>query len=295
MTSSLWSLVELAARPLERDERDAVLGDSVEAGDSSRQALAAVLGLVLRRQLLLWKSWRPWLAAFGFAVPCTWLLMAVSLSVTCTSERLLGLNISHWAPTGHEGFLLLLCHVLLLVAWSWTSGFAIGSLSPRTLWTNAALFLLLAHNLQHMSIVAAPVEAMHGAVAGGFPFRSSFLPLVQLAPFLFVLPAVWGVRRGMRAVQLRRSPALLLAVTITILMTAAWTSSALWIFNWLLLCPAWFLVATARNSGSTDLIVPRDPSCGLAGPGNVHPGVTRSTSGSSQSRSGTRNDRHMPC
>ena len=61
MTSSLWSLVELAARPLDRDERDAVLGDSLEAGDSSWRALSGVLGFVLRRQFLLWKSWRPWL------------------------------------------------------------------------------------------------------------------------------------------------------------------------------------------------------------------------------------------
>lgn len=247
MTSSLWPLVEFVARPLHRDERDAVLGDSLEAGYSPWQTLSGVLGFVLRRQLLLWKSWRPWLAAFGFAAPCTWLLMIVSLSVTCTSERLLGFNVGHWAPTGNEGCFLLLCHVFLLVAWSWTSGFAIGSLSPRTLWTSAALFLLLAQYLHHMYIVAAPVEAMHGALAGSFPFHGSFLPLARLAPFLFVVPAVWGVRRGMRVVQLRRGPALLLALTIAILMTAAWINNALWVVNWLLICPAWYLVATARK------------------------------------------------
>ena len=248
MTSSWWSLVEFAARPLERDEREAVIGDSVEAGDSSWQALSGVLGFVLRRQLLLWKSWRPWLAAFGFAAPSTWLLMTVSLSVTCTSERLLGLNLGHWAPTGHEGIFMLLCHVFLLVAWSWTSGFAIGSLSPRTLWTSAALFLLLAQYLHRMYIVAAPVEAMHGAVAGGFPFHGSFPALAPLAPFLFVLPAVWGVRQGMRKVQLQLIPALLLAATITLLTASAWINNALWVFNWLLLCPALYLVATARRS-----------------------------------------------
>src|ERR1700751_3107739 len=190
--TNAWPLVESAARLLYRDERDAVLGDSLEAGDSPWPALSGVLGFVLRRQLLHWKSWRPWLAAFGFAVPCTWLLMTVSLSVTCTSERLLGLNLGHWAPTGPEGFILLLCPVILLVAWSWTSGFAIGSLSPRTLWINAALFLLLAQFLHHMYIVAAPVQTMHGAVAGTFPFHGSFPSLAPLAPFLFVLPAVWG-------------------------------------------------------------------------------------------------------
>src|ERR1700758_5662533 len=106
--TNTWPLVESVARLLDRDERDAVLGDSLEAGDSPWQALSGVLGFVLRRQLFVWRSWRPWLAALGFGV-CTWLLMEVSLSVTCTSERLLGLNLGHWAPTGHEGIFLLLC------------------------------------------------------------------------------------------------------------------------------------------------------------------------------------------
>ena len=243
MTSPLWSLVEFAARPLDRDERDAVLGDSLEAGERPSQALFSILGLVLRRQILLWKGWRPWLAAFGFAAPCTWLLMTVSLSVTCTSERLLGLSIGHWAPTGNEGFALLACHIFLLIA------FAIGSLSPRTLWTSAALFLLLAQYLHHMYIVAAPV-AMHGAAAGAFPFHGSFFALAWLAPFLFVLPAVLGVRGGMRRVQLRLPSAVLLAAAITFLTASAWINNALWIFNWLLLCPALYLVATARRSES---------------------------------------------
>jgi hypothetical protein len=250
MTSPLWSLVEFAARPLDRDEREAVLGDSLEAGERPGQALFSILGLVLRRQILLWKSWRPWLAAFGFAAPCTWLLMTVSLSVTCTSERLLGLSVGHWAPTGNEGFALLACHIFLLIAWSWTSGFAIGSLSPRTLWTSAALFLLLAQYLHHMYIVAAPIAPMHGAAAGAFPFHGSFFALARLAPFLFLLPAIWGVRQGVRTLQLNFGPAGLLAATMAVLMLAAWTSNALWIFNWLLLGPGLYLLATSRRSRS---------------------------------------------
>jgi len=249
MTGAAWPptvavLVESVARLLDPNERDAVLGDSLEAGEGPSRALFSILGLVLRRQLLLWKSWRPWLAAFGFAVPCTCLLMAVSLSVTCTSERLLGIGLSHWAPTGNEGIFLLLCHVLLLIAWSWTSGFAIGSLSPRTLGTNAALFLLLAQYLHHMYIVAAPAEAMHGAL------HVSFYALARLAPFLFVLPAVWGVSHGVRTLRLNFGVAGLLAATMALLMLAAWTSRALWVFNWLLLVPALYLLATSRRSRS---------------------------------------------
>ena len=253
MTGAAWPptvavLVESAARLLDSNERDAVLGDSLEAGEGPGRALFSILGLVLRRQLLLWRSWRPWLAAFGFAVPCTGLLMMVSLSVTCTSERLLGISISHWAPTGHEGIFLLLCHVILLIAWSWTSGFAIGSLSPRTLWTSAALFLLLALYLHHLYIEAEPVGAIRGATAGGFLFHGSIVALARLAPFLFLLPAIWGVRQGMRTLRLNFGTAGLLAAAMAVLMLAAWTSNALWIFNWLLLGPALFLLATACDS-----------------------------------------------
>jgi hypothetical protein len=226
MTSSLWPLVEFVARPLHRDERDAVLGDSLEAGDTPWQALCGVLGFVLRRQVLLWKNWRPWLAAFGLAVPTSLLLMYVSVSVTCTSERLLGFDPGPWAPTGHEGILLLLCHIFLLLSWSWTSGFAVGSLSPRTLWCNATLFLLLAQFF-----------ALHIC----FPSVSKF------APFLFLLPAIIGVRQGVQGLRITLAPASILAAAITVLMISAWSSGALWIFNWLLICPAWYLVATARK------------------------------------------------
>jgi hypothetical protein len=232
MTSSLWSLVEFAGRPLDRDERDAVLGDSLEAGDGIWQALLSVLGLVFRRQISLWRSWRPWLAVFVFGVPSTVLLMYVSVSVTCTFDRLMGFQISHWAPTGHEGFALLLCHIFLLIAWSWTSGFTLGSLSPRTLWLNATLGLFLAlyfaNHFRHFGSAS----------------------IANLSPFLFLVPTIWGVRQGMRTIRLRLAPAFLLAATMTILMISAWTNSALWIFNWPLLVPAWFLVATARRSST---------------------------------------------
>lgn len=231
MTSNLWPLVELAARPLERDDRDVVLGDSLEAGDSPLQALSGVLGFVLRRQILLWKSWRPWFAVFIFGVPSTILLMYVSVSVTFTFDRLMGIKVGQWAPTGHEGFAMLLCHICLLITWSWTSGFTLGSLSPKTLWLNAALFVLLGFD---------KVDHFH---LGAF-FR--------LCPFLFLVPALWGIRQGMRTVRLRFAPAFLLAATITVLMIAAWTDNALWVFNWLLISPAWFLVAMACRSDNGD-------------------------------------------
>src|SRR5208282_4963318 len=81
MTAWNWPLVEVAARLLERDEREAVLGDLLEARESAWDALTGVLGLAFRRQAQLWKSWRPWLAGFGVTLPSSFLLMGTSLSV----------------------------------------------------------------------------------------------------------------------------------------------------------------------------------------------------------------------
>jgi hypothetical protein len=226
--SPAWSMVEFAARPLSSDEREAILGDSLEAGESAWQTLCGVLGLMLRRHLLLWKSWRPWFAAL-FAILCSLLLMYVSISVTCTSERLLGYKLGHWAPTGNEGLPMLLCHVFLLIAWSWTSGFAVGSISPRTLGWSAAVCVFM-------------------GVRFGMYEHLSVSPFYAL---LFVAPAIWGVRQGLRRLRLPFRTASLLAATMIILTTAAWIDNALWIFNWLLLWPALFLVATATRSGAT--------------------------------------------
>jgi hypothetical protein len=155
--------------------------------------------------------------------------MFVSESVTCTSERLIGLRVSHWAPTGNEGLGLLLCHIFLLIAWSWTSGFAVGSISRRTLWPTAALCsLLCSFTVAHFHLASVS--------------RFSLL--------LFVVPAICGLRQGAQGLRVRVAPAFILAAAITVLMISAWNSEALWVFNWLLICPAWYLVATAQRPDS---------------------------------------------
>ena len=125
-----------------------------------------------------------------------------------------------------------MCHIFLLLAWSWTSGFTLGSLSPRTLWLNATLGLLLAlyfaNHFRHFGSES----------------------LTNFSPYLFLLPAIWGIRQGIRTVRLTRGPAFLLAITMTALTTAAWIDNALWIPNWFLLVPAWYLVAAARRPPS---------------------------------------------
>lgn len=59
MTRTHWALVETVARLLESREREAVLGDLREIGEGAWCGSLDVLGLVIRRQFLHWKSWRP--------------------------------------------------------------------------------------------------------------------------------------------------------------------------------------------------------------------------------------------
>jgi hypothetical protein len=220
-----WLLVELASKLMEREEREVVLGDLVEANESAGQALLDVIGLLLRRRAALWKDPKPWFAGFGLALPGSYLLMYVSLSVSCTYQRLIYHKIfDARSPTGHEGFLLLLCHIFLLIAWSWAGGYVVGSISRRTLWVSAALCVF-----SYAFCLAT----------------SCSLPASRSCLFLFLLPAIVGIHHGLRNARITLGAASLLAVTITVLMTSAWGSKALWTFNWVLIWPAWYLVAMA--------------------------------------------------
>jgi len=227
-TSLASRLLEVAARRLERSERDAVLGDLVESGTSAWRGMREVLGLVARRELALWYDWRPWLAAFGVALPGSFLLMGVSLSVSCTYLRLTGAAVGGvCAPTGHEGFLLPACQVLLLLAWAWTSGFFVGSVSRRTLWVTVAA--CLSPCLYCLS------EFPWSRVSG-------------LCLLLFLPPAMLGVRQALRKMRMRPTTALALALSATALMVYTWGNSALWILNWALILPAWFIAILARSA-----------------------------------------------
>ncbi|HZE26374.1 MAG TPA: hypothetical protein VE083_03260 [Terriglobales bacterium] len=230
MTNVDWSLVEVAAQLLKRDERDAVLGDLVEAGgESAWQGLLDVLGLVIRRQALLWRSWRPWLAAFGLALPASLLLMGFSLSVSWTYQHFIDPKVpqANGLMVG-PGLWVLACRVFLLIGWSWTGGFVVGSVSRQTLWVSIA--------------------------SGCFPclfclarFREESLS--RLCLLLFLAPAILGVRQGVRIIRIKMGSAIVLAMAVTALVIPARSGMGPWMLNWGLIWPAWYMVATARKPG----------------------------------------------
>ncbi len=221
-------LVDLASRLLPPEEREVVQGDLLEGGEDSWQSLLAVVGLVIRREAALWRNWRPWLAAFGLAVPSSFLLMGFSLSVSRAYQQLIGGSILHaTGVTVGPGFVLFLCNVLLLAAWSWTGGFVVGSVSRRTVWVSAALsFAPCVFCLERFRVES----------------------LSRLCLLLFLPVALWGARRGLQVARIKRNSAIALAIVVTALTIPTWSSGGAWIPNWALSWPAWFLVATARKT-----------------------------------------------
>ena len=240
--SAGWRLVDLASRLLERNEREAVLGDLTETREPPGPALMGVLGLALRRQADPWKSWRPWLAGFGVALPSSYLLMGASLSVAWSYMRLLCPELLAQASlTKPSAVLVLLWHAFLLIGWSWTGGFVVGSVSRRTLWASA----LLCYSPCLRCLWLFRVES-----------------LSRFCLLLFLLPAIWGVHRGLRMSGMRLASALIVALGLTFLMIPTWSdghwrwwSALQWTWNWALSLPAWYLVFTAwrarRDSGAS--------------------------------------------
>lgn len=219
--SAGWSLTEIAAHLLHPEERETVLGDLSEAHENAWRGLLEVLGLVARRQLLLWKNWRPWVSGFGLALPSSFLLMGASVAVSMAYQ---GLN----AQKSLNQSSLFLFQALLLAAWSWSGGFVMGKLSRQTLW--ASVLLCFAPCLFCLARFRIPSLS-----------RASLL--------LFLLPAALGTLQGLRRTRIRFRVALVVAFSVTALMVLLWSDGRLWSVNWSLAWPVWYIVSTARHDG----------------------------------------------
>lgn len=215
---------------LGRDEREAVLGDLIEAGEGAWGAMLAVLGLVLRRQAAAWKSWRPWVAAFGLSVPCSFLLMGTSVSVAQALQNIL-------ASGGHPlglSWLAIVPQALLLVGCSWTGGFVVGSVSRRTLWFSTLCCLLPCL----FCISRFRIESLS--------------PLCLL---IFLLPGVRGASDALRIGQMKSGSAMLLARAMTLLTVATlhshgepWWNPPRYMIAFVLMWPAWYLVVISPKT-----------------------------------------------
>ncbi len=227
-----WALVEYFARVLPKEVREPVLGDMVEADESAWQALRGLFGLVVLRQTEDWRSWRPWFAGFGVALPSSFMLMGVSVSVSWSYMRLLCPDMLAQASlTKPSAMVVLLWQALLLIGWSWTGGFVVGSVSKRTLWTST----VLCYTPCLICLSQFHSESMS-----------------RFCLFLFLLPAVWGAHRGFQISRIKFSSALLIALALTVMIVPTLRSERLQtlspqniLMNWALSIPAWYIVFTA--------------------------------------------------
>jgi hypothetical protein len=208
------SLAEIATIFLAPKDRDAVLGDLAETGARGWSALGSVVGLVVRQQMELWRAWQPWVAS-STAFAGSLLLLSVSFGLSVDSRHLL---------RGERGYGGVLSEALLMLSWAWTSGFVVGSLSGNTRWVSGILWAIPC-----LSCV----------------LRFHDTSLSRLCVLLFLLPAMAGVVQGVWRARLSHRTALMLAIVMTALMLV-WVG--MYMRNWFLLLPAWWLVAQAERS-----------------------------------------------
>jgi hypothetical protein len=177
--------------------------------------------------------WRPWIAAFGLSLPCSFLLMGASLSVSEAFQNIIASHGGLGGPSSASLWLSAIPQALLLVGWSWTGGFVASSTSRRTLWVSTLSCLL-------------------PCMFCLFRFRLESLSAYCL--FLFLLPAVRGASDGLRMGRLKRVPAMLLAVAVTLLAVPAlhmhgepWWNPPRYFIAMTLTWPAWYLAVISKT------------------------------------------------
>lgn len=229
MTTLWWRIVEVLALQLAPAEREVALGDLIETRTTAWRGIWEMFGLLMRRHLQLWKSWRPWLAAPGLALPCSLMLMGFSFSISMEiGDRFLSGGLLGYSTVGSVNSASIVYQIVVLLICSWAAGFTVESLSQRTLPVSAVccflpcLFRLL--RFHHQS-------------------------LPRLCLLLFLLPAIVGVRSRRRGGKISLRWAATLALAATISMVVLETRTNLWILNWALIGPVWYLVVRSVRSG----------------------------------------------
>jgi hypothetical protein len=211
-----WRCIEAAARLLAPLDREVVLGDLAEMDQGAWRGLGDVLGLAARRQLALWRNWKPWAASFGLALPASLFLMGWSVAASGAVASLLG------EPAHARLLWLSLSRLFLVISWAWMAGFVVGAVSRGTLWA---------------SVLACCGPCLY--CLSKWPGHG----LSGLRLLIFVLPGLWGVWRGRRDLRLGLGWAVFLAAVATL--APLMSGKGEWLHNSWLLWPGWYLAATA--------------------------------------------------
>jgi hypothetical protein len=219
-------LLDIVSRLLDPEEREAVRGDLEESAETGVAALRDLLGLVARRQVALWKDWRPWLGFAGVVIPLGILLNEIGKHLAHSTAIYAWMYLNNWTARylQNAGFRNELLHYALwfaldyatLMCWSWTVGFVLGSLSRRAIWVNGAAFCLV---LVGESLFVQTRNYGVNAAAFAVEFYRSALPLILLI-ILILIPGVLGMYKGSRERAL--SPIQLMVAVATLASLTAW-------------------------------------------------------------------------
>ena len=225
-------LLSFLARALEPPERDVVLGDLAESGAGFGQAMRDLLGLIVRRQVGLWTSWRPWLALFGVCGVAGLSLSGLVFRLNVDLHKYVVGYATDLTPRQEVAFFLCLAGALLV--WSWTCGFVLASLSGRAVWLTWSLFYFVVLDsawarlvLSGHIILRGPRthEALLDSLQGTLQlFMIATLPL-SIAALLFLFPALFGAFVGLRwRILPVRYTYLLGSVNIALVLVATWAT-----------------------------------------------------------------------
>jgi hypothetical protein len=234
MTNLGWRLVEVLALQLAPAEREVALGDLIETRSTAWRSIWEIAGLVARRQLQTWATWRPWLAAPGLAFPCSLVLLGFSFAI---STELRGCFFSRGpmshSPASPAEAAWFLCQIVVLLVCSWTAGFTVESLSRKTFVASAVCCFL--------PCLSCLMRFHHESLS-------------RLCLLLFLLPGIAGVRFSRCGGAISRRWGIALALVGTISMAVLAAHGNFWALNWELIGPVWYLAVRSVRSGRTTIL-----------------------------------------
>lgn len=244
--SNLWTrCTQALSKTLDSTEREIALGDLAELGINDRRAFKAVLGLVLRRQLGLWKEWEPWFVLVAIVVPVCPFLATQSMGLNFFPHLVMWFHHGVAYRTGVSSAALLaeFCfRASALITWSWNSAVALGALSRKTIWANGVLFFLLCAFFAVYRL-PYPGRALWFTPWAWTPIVSNFL--------LVLLPVYCGLRKSAKSPRTKPSWLIDLAGWTVIIgglafWTQGWDGAAL--DNWSHGAPALTLLQLAHRA-----------------------------------------------
>jgi len=202
-----WVVAHLT-RLLNDDEREVVRGDLAECHTPTGRALREVIGLIARRQLEPWCSWRPWFMLVALVIPIGFLLShaARSWAINAASDVWIYsrfwdfsyLAVPGWRRDVIGAAVRMASGCLALIGWSWTCGFVLGRFSRQTVWLTVSMLTLVVFlGTLGTSTVGQPPENSSLVYHVGFVVLPRFF-----RTFLVVLPLACGAYRGSNVTSL---------------------------------------------------------------------------------------------